>query len=44
MDPADGRPFIVTGPPMMVEAMERVLDELDIPTDRRRIERFSPPR
>jgi len=41
VDPDDGRPFVVTGPPVMVEVMERVLDELEIPAERRRIERFS---
>jgi ferredoxin-NADP reductase len=44
VDPADGRPFVVTGPPAMVAAMELVLDELEIPGERRRIERFSAPR
>lgn len=33
--------WIVAGPPPMVEAMERVLDELEVPGDRRLIERFS---
>jgi len=41
VDPADGRPFYVTGPPGMVTAMERVLDELGVEGERRRIERFS---
>ena len=40
VDPADGRPFVVAGPPMMVEAMEAVLDELGIDSKRRIIERF----
>jgi ferredoxin-NADP reductase len=40
LDPDDGRPFVVTGPPIMVEAMERVLDELRIAPERRIIERF----
>jgi ferredoxin-NADP reductase len=36
----DGRPFVITGPPVMVEAMERVLDELAVDQARRVIERF----
>lgn len=40
VDPADGRPFVVAGPPVMVEAMEAVLDELGIDDTRRIIERF----
>ena len=40
VDPDDGRPFVVTGPPVMVEAMERVLDALRIEPERRIIERF----
>jgi ferredoxin-NADP reductase len=40
VDPDDGRPFVVTGPPVMVEAMERVLDVLQIASERRIIERF----
>jgi len=40
VDPDDGRPFVVTGPPVMVEAMERVLDALQIAPERRIIERF----
>ena len=40
VDPADGRPFVVAGPPVMVEAMEAVLDELGIDNTRRIIERF----
>lgn len=38
----DDRPFIVAGPPMMVPAMERVLDDLGIPDSRRMIERYGP--
>ncbi len=38
----DGRPFIVAGPPPMVEAMERVLDELQVSPERRFVERFRP--
>jgi len=41
VDPADGRPFYVAGPPVMVTAMERVLDELGVEGEQRRIERFS---
>lgn len=36
----DGRPFVVTGPPVMVAAMEAVLDELGVGDDRRVVERF----
>lgn len=39
---ADGRPFLVAGPPPMVAAMERVLDELGVAPQDRRIERFGP--
>jgi len=35
-------PFFVAGPPLMVAAMERVLDELGVPTAHRHIERFGP--
>lgn len=38
----DGRPFFVAGPPVMVAAMECVLDELEIGRERRVIERFGP--
>lgn len=34
--------FFVAGPPLMVSVMERVLDELEVPDDRRRVERFGP--
>ena len=37
---ADQRPFVVAGPPVMVQAMERVLDDLAIPAARRMVERF----
>jgi ferredoxin-NADP reductase len=40
-DPNEGI-FVVSGPPVMVTAMERVLDELGIPPERRMIERFGP--
>lgn len=36
----DGRPFVVAGPPAMVEAMEALLDELGIDNTRRLVERF----
>jgi ferredoxin-NADP reductase len=36
------RPFIVAGPPPMVESMERVLDALGVPGKYRLVERFSP--
>jgi ferredoxin-NADP reductase len=38
----DGRPYVVTGPPAMVSAMERVLDDLSVPAPQRVIERFGP--
>jgi glycine betaine catabolism B len=41
VDPAgDRRPFVVAGPPPMVAAMERVLDDLGIEDERRLVERF----
>ena len=40
VDPLDGRPFLVAGPPVMVEAMERVLDELAVPKSSRIVEHF----
>jgi ferredoxin-NADP reductase len=40
LDDDDGRPFMVTGPPVMVSAIELVLDELGVSEDRRIIERF----
>jgi ferredoxin-NADP reductase len=36
------RPFIVAGPPVMVEAMERVLEALAVPPAHRIVERFGP--
>jgi ferredoxin-NADP reductase len=43
LDPGvDDRPFFVTGPPVMVAAMERVLDDLGVDASRRTIERFGP--
>lgn len=42
VDPDDGRPFMVTGPPAMVAAMEAVLDEVSVPSESRIIERFGP--
>ena len=38
----DERPFIVAGPPKMVESMERVLDDLAVPVERRLVEHFGP--
>ncbi len=40
--PEDDRPFIVAGPPPMVESMELVLDELEVRPERRLVERFRP--
>ena len=40
VDTTDGRPFVVTGPPGMVAAMERVLDQLAVPIGQRLVERF----
>jgi ferredoxin-NADP reductase len=36
------RPFIVAGPPVMVAAMERVLDGLSVPAGNRLVEQFGP--
>jgi ferredoxin-NADP reductase len=36
----DGRPYVITGPPVMVSAMEAVLDKLAVPDAQRIIERF----
>ena len=38
--PIKGRPFIVTGPPAMVAAMDAVLDDLEIDPAWRTVERF----
>lgn len=38
----DSVPFVIAGPPLMVAAMERVLDELGIPDENRHVERFGP--
>ena len=40
LGPDDGRPFVLTGPPVMVAAVEGVLDELSVAPERRIIERF----
>lgn len=40
VDPHDGRPFVVAGPPAMVDAMIKVLDELEIEPARRIVESF----
>ena len=37
-----GIPFFAAGPPVMVSAMERVLDEIKVPDEMRHIERFGP--
>ena len=39
-DILDGRPVLVAGPPMMVVAMERVLDELGVASESRLVESF----
>lgn len=41
-DVLDGRPVLVAGPPMMVEAMERVLDDLGVAEEHRLVESFGP--
>lgn len=43
MDPTDGRPFLVAGPPVMVTAIEGVLDQLAVPAERRIVEKFGSP-
>lgn len=43
VDPDDGRPFLVAGPPVMVSAIEIVLDELAVPNERRIVEHFGAP-
>jgi ferredoxin-NADP reductase len=40
VDPLDGRVFLVAGPPVMVDVMERILDELGVPAKARIIEHF----
>jgi ferredoxin-NADP reductase len=40
LEPDEGREYFVTGPPGMVSAMERVLDELEITPRQRMVERF----
>lgn len=40
-DPA-ATPFFVAGPPVMVTAMERVLDDLEVPESLRHVERYGP--
>lgn len=42
-DIADGRLVFVSGPPVMVDAMERVLDQLGVEPSVRMIERFAAP-
>jgi NAD(P)H-flavin reductase len=41
LDVSDGRQIFVTGPPVMVSAIENVLDQLGVDAGRRRIERFA---
>ena len=43
IEPSDGWLFVVAGPPVMVSAMEAILNALDIPASRAMIERFGPP-
>jgi len=38
----DGRPFVVSGPPVMVNAMTAVLDTMGIERERRHVESFGP--
>lgn len=38
----DDHIFVVSGPPVMVDAMERVLDEVGVPPQRRIVESFGP--
>jgi len=40
VDPLDGRPFLIAGPPGMVLSIENVLDELGVPEPARIIEHF----
>ncbi|HSK46786.1 MAG TPA: FAD-dependent oxidoreductase [Coriobacteriia bacterium] len=40
VDPSDDRPYIIAGPPVMVDAMEAVLDELGVGKELRIIEAF----
>ena len=43
LDASDGRQIFVTGPPVMVSAIENVLDQLEVDASRRHIERFTSP-
>ena len=40
VDPLDGRTFLVAGPPVMVEVMQLLLDELGVPQPSRIVEHF----
>lgn len=40
---APGRTCVVAGPPLMVAAMERLMDELGVPGEQRLVERFGSP-
>lgn len=41
VDPLDGRTWIVAGPPVMIDVMTKVLDDLEVPKERRELERFA---
>ncbi len=41
VDPAKWELFVVAGPPVMVEVMQRILDELEVDPGRLMVERFS---
>jgi len=43
VDPGDGRIFVVAGPPVMVAAMQHVLDDMGVEEPRRIVEWFGPP-
>lgn len=43
VDPSDGRPFMVAGPPPMVSVMQGVLDAIGVEPDRRLVEWFGRP-
>jgi NAD(P)H-flavin reductase len=40
-DPLDGWHWVVAGPPAMIDAMKRVLEELEVPRERVSLESFS---
>lgn len=41
VDVSGDMPFVVSGPPAMADAMDRVLGELDVPPERRLVQRFA---